>query len=72
MTKLDGMALLTASDADIKLNFEEFIKAEQQNGLVDVKFAISSGPESTVVAAMRQMMLIHSMRQAGQLLPFND
>jgi uncharacterized protein (DUF2235 family) len=72
MTKLDGMALLTASDADIKLHFEEFIKAEQQNGLVDVKFAIAQDPESTVIDAMRQMMVISAMRKAGQLQSFND
>lgn len=72
MTKLDTLALLTASDADIKLQFEEFIQAEKQNGLMDVKFAIASSPDSTVVDAMRQMMMIHSMREAGQLQAFHD
>jgi DNA gyrase inhibitor GyrI len=72
MTELAGMALLTASDADIRQQFEGFIKTEKQNGLVDVKFAIAQSPESTVIDAMRQMMMISGMSLAGQLKPYND
>lgn len=72
MTNLDSLALLTASEADVKQQFESFIQAEQQKGLVDLKFVIGSSPDSTVVDAMRQLMVIHAMREAGQLQAFND
>lgn len=72
MTKLDPMALLNAPDADIKQQFEDFIRSEKENGLVDIKFAIAPSQDSTVVDAMRQLMVVHSMREAGLLPAFND
>ena len=72
MTKLDTLALLNMNDAEIKQLFEEFITAENSNGLIDIKFAVASSPDSTVVDAMRQLMMIHSMRDANQLSVYND
>lgn len=71
MTALD-FGLLTATDEEVKQQFEEFIQTEKHKGLADVKFAMASSAESTVVDAMRQIMMLKSLRAAGQLQEFHD
>lgn len=72
MKQLDTLALLTMTDAEIKQRFEEFVVAEEEQGLIDIKFAVASSPDSTVVDAMRQLMMIKSMRDVGQLQQYHD
>jgi len=65
-------ALATFSEIEVRACFDSWVENEQQNGLVDIKFALSTIGDGMVVDVMRQLLCIQADRAAGKHETFFD
>lgn len=72
MSSLTVSKLRSLSEAEIRSAFDQFMTEEKEKGLVDIKFAVASNDNSTVVEAMREILVIEAASQSGQSSQFQD
>lgn len=72
MSTLTVSKLRSSSEAEIRAAFDQYMAEEKEKGLVDIKFAISSNDSSTVVEAMREILVIEAASQEGLSTPYQD